>query len=95
MIPGEDRLWYATWIGIVNLLIGIIGRLASKRSLSREAHKFLRRCYFITNASLCLYCNGIGLTTYGITLSHYSLIKPMPEERFTTAMYVRSKLSLL
>ncbi|OQV24588.1 hypothetical protein BV898_01648 [Hypsibius exemplaris] len=86
VIPGEDRLWYATWIGVINVIVGSVGRLASKRSLSRESHKFLRRCYFVTNASVGLYCNGIGITTYIISLSHYSLVQPQPEEWFTCVM---------
>jgi hypothetical protein len=86
VLKGEDYLWYATWIGAVNLIVGTIGRLASKRSVPRATHKFLRRCYFVVNASICLYCNGIGITSYIISLSRYSLVKPKENERFTTIM---------
>ena len=86
MLDREDTLWFATWIGAVNVLIGFIGRMASKRSISRSVHKFLRRSYFICNASILLYCNGIGITSYIISLSHYSMIQPQIGERFTTVM---------
>lgn len=86
LLDREDTLWFATWIGAVNVLIGFIGRMASKRSISRSVHKFLRRSYFICNASILLYCNGIGITSYIISLSHYSMIQPQIGERFTTVM---------
>ncbi|GAU94269.1 hypothetical protein RvY_06075-1 [Ramazzottius varieornatus] len=86
LLSREDTLWFAVWIGVMNLLIGFMGRMASKRSISRPIHKFLRRSYFICNASLLLYCNGIGISSYIISLSHYSMIVPQVGEGFTTVM---------
>lgn len=42
-------------------------------------------CIFDT-AGLCLYSNGIGIGAYSISLSHYDLITPGSDEKFTTIM---------
>jgi hypothetical protein len=87
LVQGEDKLWYGTCIGALNLLTGVFGRLATKRSIRRSVHTTLRRSYFLLNAFLVLYCNGIGIVAYIISLTHnHSLIAPDLDRKFTSVM---------
>jgi hypothetical protein len=84
---GEDKLWYGTWTGAINIICGIIGSAASKPGMPFSPHKFLRRSYFILNCSFVPFANGIGLAAFGITMSAYPLIcNSSITEKFTLVM---------
>ena len=84
LTDGVDWLWYGTWIGLLNVLCGLMGALANKRGIADGWHRWLRRSYFMLNCSLLPFANGIGITSYGITLSLYPLLcNPSLPQGFT------------